>query len=199
MFTAHVNVKVDQLEAAVAAFGDVKLGRTLLHGVRASVLYMVNNVVKDRLRGQYLHRRTGTLIRSITASRGDAMTPTVVRGWLGTHLDYGRAHELGFRGRVQVRAHTRELVRRTINTRTGMLSKKSARALKAAKREGRATVAQVRPHTRTVNIPARHYLRDTVMAATGRTRMFLAAGLIHLARTGKVPSVATIRAKFGGA
>lgn len=61
-----------------------------------------------------LTSRSGDLRRSITIDR--TKTPRSIQ--VGTHLKYGRAHELGFSGNVTVRAHRRKLKSGTFDVRS---------------------------------------------------------------------------------
>ena len=164
------------------------LHRAVGAGVRVSILDMVAHVTKNKLRGQYLRRRTGTLIRSITASPRFATTPELVSGTLGSNLDYARVHEEGFVGRVQVKAHVRRLV-------GPASSRAGARRLRKALIAGRSTVAHVRAHSRHVNVRARHFLRDTVSEKRGEAGINVRKGIVLLAETGKVPTTGEIRSR----
>lgn len=53
-----------------------------------------------------LDRRTGRLRSSITTRVG--VSGNKIKGDLGTNVVYGRAHEQGFAGTVQVRSHLRQ-------------------------------------------------------------------------------------------
>lgn len=194
MIDPQIRIDLDDLEEMTEAYG-TKLAKSVRVGVREAILLNVRDVTKTKLRGQYLNRRTGTLIRSVTASRSDEMTETMVRGSFGTHLDYGKAHEVGFRGQVQVAAHTRRLVRTRTN-RQGQLSKKSAKALKRKLQRGLKTTAHVRAHSRRVNIRPRYYLRDTLRENIGKTKQRVIRALLVLGRTGKVPTAAAVRGAF---
>lgn len=147
---------------------------------------MVGHVTRNKLRGQYLRRRTGTLIRSITESPRFLISDALVRGEWGSHLDYARVHEEGFVGRVQVRAH----VRRLIGTAT---SKASARRVKKALLAGRGRTAFVRAHSRHLNVRARHFMRDTVAEKRGESGINVRKSVYMLADRGKVPTVSDIR------
>ena len=69
----RVTVDLEQLDGLLGVWGD-KLPRALGVGMREGLLLMVRDVVANRLRGQYLRRRTGTGIRSVTASPRVAIT-----------------------------------------------------------------------------------------------------------------------------
>ncbi len=141
--------------------GDPKLPKVLEVIVRASMLWSTRDVIRNRLLGQYLKRDTGTGIRSIAASpRIEKRSQLRVVGAWGTHLGYMMAHERGFRGAVQVRAHTRRKFRRT---------KQSGEPLKQKKQVSGVAI-KVRAHIRNVDIVARNFIRDTQRAAHGPTR-----------------------------
>lgn len=175
--------------AALERFGGLGryeglLGRAVSAAVRASVLDMVRHVTKEKLLGQVLNRRTGTLIRSITASPGFLVTDQAVRGWFGSNLDYARMHEEGFKGTVEVPAHLRRHAR-------GGRFEREARGLGLSLRDlrrQRALMIPVRAHTRKVDIRAKHFLRDTIRERDAASRAKLRSALLHLIRTGNVPS-----------
>lgn len=103
------------------------------------------HVVADKLSGQVLKNRTGTLRRSINQHVEE--TDTSVTGIVGADMDrarYARAHEYGFHGTVEVRAHTR-----TITQAFG-------RKLKSARE------AVISAHTMHMNLPERSYLRSSL-------------------------------------
>ena len=92
------------------------------------------NVKKDKLSGQVLHTRTGTLRRSINRSisqSGDGVVATV-----GTNVKYAGVHEYGFDGVVTVKDH-----------------------LRACKNGG---TAEVKSHTRHMKLPERSFLRSAL-------------------------------------
>lgn len=162
--------------------------RAVAAGIKASLLWAVRDVTKNRLLGQYLRRRTGTLIRSITASPHlPVVSPDLVVGRFGSHLDYARAHELGFEGFVDVPEHSR-----------------ASHRVRAHSRQTRAGEIQVRAHTRAEHlvgahraylvIRARHFLRDTVQDAAGPTERRLARALAIAIRTGRVASAGELDA-----
>jgi len=135
-----------------------------------------------------LGRDTGTARRSMIAQT--AMDASKVGSLIGSPLGYVRAHEEGFDGPVQVRAHTRRIIRLERTSRSGFtkVSKKSAARYKAALRRGGKTVAYVRAHDRQVNIAAKHFIRDTVLESVAPTEQRILKALMIAARTGKVPT-----------
>ncbi len=155
-----------------------KLAPTVGVGVRASILGMVRHVTKNKLRGQYLRRRTGTLIRSITASPRFLVREDLVRGAFGSNLDYARAHEEGFSGRVTVRAHLRTMADQGGSFFSGL---------------GGVHVTRVREHARMMDIPGRHFLRDTVVERTPDAGLNVRKAVLVLADTRKVPTLTQVR------
>lgn len=63
------------------------------------------HVKQDKLSGQVLHVRSGTLRRSI--NRKVTRTPTSIVATAGTNVEYAAAYEYGFDGDVNVKAHLR--------------------------------------------------------------------------------------------
>jgi len=132
-------------------------------GMQASigrlVLRLQRKVRQDKLTGQVLKVRTGTLRRSI--DQVVFSEPGAVIGIVSTNVKYGKAHEYGFHGSVNVKAHLRHLRKK---------SKMSLTTVKGhdmqvwTKRRGGLTggVAQVRAHTRNVDLPARSFLRSAL-------------------------------------
>lgn len=119
-------------------------------------LKLMRESVQNKLSGQVLKRRTGTLARSVTQSpRTFAVGETVV-GSVGVAdiagkggrapVKYGRAHEYGFSGTVPVKEHLR-LVKQAFG--------------KPLKSPVRATV---RAHSATRNLPERSFLRSALKA-----------------------------------
>ena len=105
---------------------------------------------KEKLTGEVLHVRTGTLRRSI--NRRVERTPDGIVGAVGTNVAYGAAHEFGFKGNVTVRAHVRRL--RT----QGKLDATGKR--KRGKLTG--AVANVASYQMTMNLPERSFLRSAL-------------------------------------
>ncbi len=157
---------------------------------------MVRHVTRDKLLGQYLHRRTGTLIRSITASPEFIQTEASVTGVFGSNLDYARYHEEGFSGSLPVRAHERHIKERFETQRFQMGGSEATGRLRIARLRvltRAARTIQVRAHTRRVNIEARHFLRDTVLEGAPETGLNARKAILLLAKTRAVPSIGAIR------
>lgn len=110
-------------------------------GMKQAMALAESTVRSPYLSGKALKRRTGRLRGSIT--HNVKLDGDNVVGQIGTNVVYGRIHELGYTGPVQVMAHAR-----TIRQAFG-------RAITP-------TVVNVRAHTRNVDMPARPFLRPAV-------------------------------------
>jgi phage gpG-like protein len=108
---------------------------------------IVTNFWKRTLSGPATARRLGVGTGALRSSIRWAMRgPSEVV--VGTHLPYASVHEFGFRGRVGVRAHTRQPRNRVAHA--------------------------VRAHTRTANIPQRPHRAPAVkLASRSLTTLFL--------------------------
>jgi phage gpG-like protein len=110
--------------------------------------------VRDKLSGQVLKRRTGTLARSVQQSPRTFMVGTDVVGTVGVAnitgpggrapVKYAAVHEFGFKGTENVREHMR--------------------TVKQAFGRPLATPVQspVKAHSRKVDIPERSFLRSAL-------------------------------------
>lgn len=90
-----------------AAFGNVAKGAAVrMRQTMETIGAVLESYVKrNKLSGDPLHRRSGTLSRSITHR---TTTPDgAINAVVGTNIGYARAHEFGFSGTVTVRAHER--------------------------------------------------------------------------------------------
>jgi phage gpG-like protein len=93
------------------------------------------------LSGKALNRRTGRLRGSVAHSvtiKGDRII-----GRIGTNVKYGRIHELGFKGPMNIKGHTR------------VIRQAFGKAIEP-------TTVFVKPHTRQVDIPRRSFLRPAL-------------------------------------
>lgn len=124
------------------------LRRELKAGIGRAVLKLQRKVVQEKLTGQVLKVRTGTLRRSIDQIVTDNDTQVV--GIVSTNVKYGRIHEYGFSGTVTVREHLR--------------LQKKAWGKPITPRE-----VTVRSHTAKMNLPERSFLRSALrdMEASG--------------------------------
>lgn len=128
-------------EKLVAKF-DTYVGRfreELKTAMNVIVFTLVRYVQENKLSGQVLHRRTGTLSRSIkgivTENAGAVIGNVTSRDRGNAPLAYAAYHELGFNGQMTVRAHMRK-------TMSG-------------------GEASVRSYVRTVHYPAHPFMKPT--------------------------------------
>ena len=131
----------DVLAAVLRSYGD-KVQTAIVQSVGRSALKLQSEVMDNRLSGQVLNVRTGNLYRSIhqqVTSSGGA-----VIGKVNTNVRYGKAHEYGFAGTVNVKASLRQ-VRQAFG-----------RPLKSPR------YVQVRAHSRNVRLPERSFLRTAL-------------------------------------
>jgi HK97 gp10 family phage protein len=131
-----------------------KVNQGLVRAVTMLSLKLAQKVMADKLSGQVLKVRTGTLLRSIT-SRVDA-GDTNVSGIVGTNVAYAHRHEYGFQGTEQVKEHLR-----TITQAFG-------HEIKA----GSATFT-VHAHSRKVNYPEHSFLRSALSEMEGEIKTTL--------------------------
>lgn len=117
------------------------LQEELRAGIGRATLKLQRAVVTDKLSGQALKVRTGTLRRSI----GQVVIEDggKVAGVVSTNVKYGRVHEYGFAGTESVRASLRTV--------------KQAFGRPIEPRQ-----VNVRAHSRRVNLPARSFLRSAL-------------------------------------
>lgn len=119
------------------------------------------SVKGNKLTGQVLHVRTGTLRRSI--NRVVTEDETGFYAQVGTNVKYAAIHEYGFTGVVQVRQHSRRMFE------------------KSAKKGKRTSIGEsiVRAHARRVHMPERSFLRSTVREMFPRIQQELKAAALR--------------------
>lgn len=131
----------DVLAAVLRSYGD-KVQTAIVQSVGRSALRLQREVMQNRLSGQVLNVRTGNLRRSI--HQRVTNTGSAVIGEVNTNVRYGKAHEYGFAGTVNVKASLRQ-VRQAFG-----------RPLKSPR------YVQVRAHSRNVRLPERSFLRTAL-------------------------------------
>jgi len=183
-FSVKVNVNLKR-QGERLEFLDKRMQALVKRAAQAFTAFLVRKVTKDKLRGQVLKRKTGTLIRSVTASRFLEVSESTVTAGIGTNLVYGIAHEEGFTGTVQVQAHSRRLVKQA-------KGKRAAAKFKKALKKKRQRTAFVRAHTRKLDIVARHYLRNTLLENREKAPTAVRRAILLALRTGKMPPVSSL-------
>lgn len=127
-------------------------------GIGRATLKLQRMVVQDKLSGQALKVRTGTLRRSIDQIVVDQGANVV--GIVSSNVKYARIHEYGFKGTVTVR--------------------ESLRTIKQAfGRPIEARQVSVRAHSRRMDLPARSFLRSALadLEASGAIRVEMEAAV----------------------
>jgi phage gpG-like protein len=119
-----------------------RIHRELSRTVQRLAIKLTAHVKQNKLTGQVLKVRTGTLRRSINHQVTE--TPTSTLASVGTNLSYAAIHEYGFEGVVNVRAHLR------------LAKVVFGRALATP------VVQHVGAHARHVNMPRRSFLRSAL-------------------------------------
>ena len=128
-----ITMRSEQLVASLLGKSD-QLHAAMVRVMNRLSIEVQGQVKSDKLTGQVLHVRSGTLRRSINRDVQD--DGTNVTATVGTNVRYARVHEYGFDGSVDVRSFSRK-------TPSG-------------------GQAEVRAHTRQVRLPERSFLRSTV-------------------------------------
>lgn len=126
-FVRHIKLKAVQ---------EVEKSVTIL------TLKLLRKVKAEKLSGQVLKNRTGTLRRSINY-RVDVGFSSIV-GTVGTNKEYAAAHEYGFDGEVTVKEHLR------------MIKQAFGQQLKTPKQ------ITVSSHSRHMRLPERSFLRSAL-------------------------------------
>lgn len=128
----------------------------LLRVITRLAIVLQAKVKTDKLSGQVLHRRTGTLSRSINRKIDDQATSIIAT--VGTNVRYAAIHEYGFNGVEEVKAHLRR-----INQAFG--------------RPIAETEVQVSAHTRHMVMPKRSFLRSALNEMRTQIREEMKAAL----------------------
>ncbi len=122
---------------------------SLVRGISKLAIQLQSKVRDDKLSGQVLKNRTGTLRRSIVERVDDG--GTIITGIVGADMSvakYARAQEYGFQGVVQVRAHVRRITQ-------------------AFGRPITPVETNVSAHSMHMNLPERSYLRSSLHEMEG--------------------------------
>lgn len=147
--------------------------RAIPDGVRSNLtdsigrltLKLQRKVKQEKLSGQVLKVRTGTLRRSVDQSM--VTDGNSIAGVVSTNVKYGKAHEYGFQGTVQqtVKEHLR---RSKEQMKAAILKRKDGMSF-VSKRGKKNGAILVREHTRTaqINLPERSFLRSALRDMEG--------------------------------
>lgn len=148
-----------------------KIYNSLLQTITKLSIELQANIKRDKLSGQVLKTRTGTLRRSINF-RVD-QSPNAIVGRVGIGKDaekYGVMHEFGFDGTVGVRAHLRRAkaqmslakYRKVMNVdKEGKTFHVNVETKGSKARTGGGMI-NVRAHSRHVHFPERSFMRSAL-------------------------------------
>jgi phage gpG-like protein len=158
-----VTMKAEALLARLAGTHD-----RLKNSLRAAVQrlgFKAQGIVKaDKLTGQVLHARTGTLRRSINLKVRE--TDTGVFATVGTNVKYAAIHEYGFDGVEHVSAHVRR----------SALQMSVKRTLRDRVSEG---AIPVRAHDRHMVMPKRSFLVSTLVQMSDEIQTSLRSTILQ--------------------
>lgn len=195
-------VRTVTLEELGVVLGELtaRAPEALRSAVEAHVMDLLRQVLVEHMTGQDLGVVTGTARRSMVgltgpgralpvgaipaaATSGTAYRADRIVGAVGSPLAYVRAHEEGFSGSVNVRAHVRKRMGRS-------------EALTPSGRRSRKRVvtgfANVRAHSRMMDVKAKHFVKKSIEEIQGRLPDRVHSALLFLASTGRVPTAADV-------
>lgn len=166
---ATITEQIHSMDSGMLTKAARGLARGLEHVIQVASLQYLSGP-----RPQRLDVVTTRLRKSIT--RRVIQTADSVRGVVGTNVVYAGYHELGFRGAVSVRAHTRTVAeslngltldsRRPIRDKIGNLVGFKENRTKASRRNGTVGLTQqVNAHTRNVNYAGRPFLSPALKSS----------------------------------
>lgn len=151
----------DQAVVAMLHGKGPKLAAAIRNSVMRASIMLLAYVKANKLSGQVLKVKTGTLRRKVNyRMTGNATYST---GTVGVKLAYAAAHEFGFDGTENVREHLR-----TIKQAFG--------------RPIAPVTFPVAAHTRHVHLPERSFLRSSLREMTPEIQAMIAAGVAAGAR-----------------
>ena len=119
---------------------------------------LLRKVKEEKLSGQVLRNQTGTLRRSIN-QRVEVFGQQAVVGSVGTNLSYAAAHEFGFNGPVNVKAHLR------------LVKKAWGKTVRSPQEH------PVRAFTRQMHLPEKSFLRSAMAEMAPEIRDGLEAAI----------------------
>lgn len=158
-----VNMRAEALLSRVLGSHD-RLMSNLRIVVQRLAIKAQGTVKQDKLSGQVLHVRTGTLRRSINQKLLE--TGTGVYGQIGTNVKYAAIHEFGFDGVVNVEPHARR----------SALQMSAKRSKRVSKGDGEIFVQE---HTRHMHMPKRSFLLSTLQDMAPEIRTTLRASILQ--------------------
>lgn len=153
-----IEIRVVGAEEAILTYKSFGLGlrERLRVAVTRSAIMLTRYVKEQKLSGQVLKNRTGTLRRKINYRISESAEE--VAGSVGVELAYGAVHEYGFDGVVTVKEHLRTITQ-------------------AFGRSIAPTTFTMPAHQRHMKLPERSYLRSSLAENAPSIRDQLAAAV----------------------
>jgi phage gpG-like protein len=161
MITARI-IGADTVQLRFASLPP-RLRVALRKAITRDAIALTRYVKEEKLSGQVLKNRTGTLRRKINYTVSES--PTAVTASVGVKLSYAAAHEFGFDGVVSVREHLRTVTQ-------------------AFGRPIQPVQAVVRAHEMHMHLPERSFLRSSLKENAPTIREHLRAAIIAAAKAG---------------
>jgi phage gpG-like protein len=121
---------------------------------------------KGRNAGRAILIQSGRLRRSIRITKLSGLTVTI-----GSDAPYARVHNEGFKGTVNVKAHTRNRYGK-FKEGTGRFTKTGKERMKTVQRI--TSTGQVKAYTRKMNLPRRQFMGQSPVLTTQLKRKLLA-------------------------
>ncbi len=165
MSGVQVRVVGDKLVAASFLHMSKTMQSTMAKEMGRLAILLQRYVKQNKLTGQVLKVRTGTLRRSI--SNEIRQSPGHIEAIVGTNVKYGAAHEFGFSGVVTVKAHMRTI--------------KQAWGKPIA-----PTQVSVSSFSRQINLPEKSFLRSALRDMTPQLKQELANAVSRVLMGGQL-------------
>lgn len=154
MFIKTYLTGIEETKAALAAI-EPGVKSSLQRLMLKLAIDLQAKVVREKLSGNPLHRRTGDLSRSVYAT----ITDDGLTGIVGANTPYAARQEYGFQGTETVRAFVRRSRAQMVTAKYNKLGLETRPSL--AKNRGTGVI-NVRSFNRTVNYPEHSYLRSAL-------------------------------------
>jgi phage gpG-like protein len=153
---------------------NIRVREALRATTRRTGLDLLRYVKDEKLSGQVLKNRTGTLRRKINFVLSE--TPNGITGTVGVKLSYAAAHEYGFDGTESVRAHIRRVT--SADTRAWVMKSYND----VGRRKVSEGIGYVRAHERHMRLPERSYLRSALADKANEIRQSFEASVAKAIR-----------------
>ena len=132
--------------------------------VTAVITNRMNYPGKGPVIADGLRRQSGMAVKSVRTVPAEIRGNTI-SGSFGSNLKYVRAHEFGFTGTVNVRAHTRRRFRygkEKVFEYFDVITRTFQQSTKRGRRVVKGSETFVKAHTMQMRLPARNMFRDTL-------------------------------------